>query len=210
MKAAVIKALVTLMGLAGSSCRHTETSSVPMAQADEAIRVDSEILETQKVGWTALSDYVAMNIPFAPIVAVKKQVESRAGVVLQSRGEAHITVVTPPELSVLRTRLSLQKINGLVDKMAIQRIPIRLQCLGRAQLKEGNRQLATYFLVVQAPGLGQIREKLRQQFVAAGGDKQAFAVEKYYPHITVGFTDRDLYEVDGVMKDSKSCLYKVE
>jgi len=210
MKALKIRACAVLLGVAVSSCRHTGTNSSPQPEAQAAIQSDPEVLATQKFGWTAKSNYVGMTVPYAPIAAVKKEVEAREGVLLNSRGEAHITIVTPPEMTVLRTRLSLEQINGFIAKLSIQSIPIHVQCLGRSQLKQGDRRLATYYLVVQAPGLFQVREKLRQQFVAAGGEKQAFAVELYYPHITVGFTERDLHESDGITKDSRSCLYKVE
>lgn len=210
MKAGVYKVLLLITGLAWGGCRHTETASTPQAQSEAVLHVNPEVLATQKLDWTAKSQYVDMKVPYEPIAQLKKEVEAREGVVLQSRGEAHITVITPPEMTVLRTRLSLEQINGTIEKSRIQSIPIQLQCLGRGLLKQGDRKLATYFIVVQAPGLLQLRERLRQQFIAAGGEKQAFSVERFRPHITVGFTDRDLHSEDGVIKDSRSCIYKVE
>lgn len=210
MKALRIRAYVILLGLMGSSCLHTGTSSTPQEEAYAAIHVDPEVLATQQLGWTAKSHYVGMTVPYAPIAAVKKAVEAREDILLNSRGEAHITVITPPEMAVLRTRMSLEQINGFMAKLSLQAIAIQIQCLGRSQLQKGDRHLASYYLVVEAPGLFHVREKLSQQFVAAGGEKQAFAAELYYPHITVGFTERDLHEADGVTKDSRSCLYKIE
>lgn len=210
MKAGMIRALMLFLSLVMGSCRHTETSSAPSSQASSILRIDPEVLATHKLDWTAKSNYVEMKVPYEPIAQVKKAVESREGVTLQSRGEAHITLVTPPEMTVLRTRLSLEQINGFIEKSNIQKIPYQLNCLGRGQIKLGDRRLETYYVVVQAPGLLKVREKLRQQFMAAGGDKQAFVVESFRPHITVGYTDRDLHAEDGVIKDSRSCLYKVE
>ncbi|WP_141735817.1 2'-5' RNA ligase family protein [Oligoflexus tunisiensis] len=210
MKPFAIKASLLLLNLVLISCQHTETLSPTPPRADATIRVDPQVHETHKLRWTPLSLYVGMNVPYAPIAAVKKEVEKREGVLLQSRGEAHITVISPSELSALRSRLSLEQINGTMAKLSLQSIPFQLHCLGKSQLKEGERRLAAYYLLVQAPGLLQVREKLRQQFAAAGGDKQAFVVEDYQPHITVGFTERDLNPEDGVSKDGKSCVYKVE
>jgi 2'-5' RNA ligase len=210
MKAAIFKGFLLILSLGWGGCRHTGTASNPQSQSEAVVHVNPEALATQKLDWTAKSQYVAMKVPYEPIAQLKTEIEAREGVVLQSRGEAHVTVITPPEMTVLRTSLSLEQINGTIEKSRIQSIPIQLQCLGRGQLKQGDRRLVTYFLVVQAPGLMQVREKLRQQFIAAGGEKQAFSVERYRPHITVGFTDRDLHFEDGVIKDSRSCLYKVE
>lgn len=41
--------------------------------------------------------YLAMNLPFEPIEALRKELERRESVSLAHRGEAHITVITPPE-----------------------------------------------------------------------------------------------------------------
>ena len=210
MKGAKFKGFMLVFSFVWGGCRHMETASSPQPQAEVAIRVVPEALATQKLDWTAKSQYVDMKVPYEPIAQLKKEIEAREGVTLQSRGEAHITVITPPEMSVLRTRLSLEQINGIIEKSRIQSIPFQLQCLGRGQLKQGDRRLATYYLLVQAPGLLQVREKLRQQFIAAGGERQAFSVERFRPHITVGFTERDLHSEDGVIKDSRSCIYRVE
>lgn len=210
MKAGVGKGLVIIFSFLLGSCRHTGTNSTASASRDAVIRVSPEALATHKLNWTAKSQHVELKVPYEPIAQVKKEVEARDGVILQSRGEAHITVITPPEMTTLRTRLSLEQINGTIEKSNIQAIPFQLNCLGRLQVKQGDRRLATYFLLIQAPGLLQVREKLRRQFIAAGGDKQAFVVERFRPHITVGFTERDLHLEDGVSKDSRSCVYKVE
>lgn len=210
MKAANIKGFTLIISLVWGGCRHTETASPPPSQGEAVIHVAPEVLATHKLDWTAKSQYVDVKVPYEPIAQLKKEIEAREGVTLQSRGEAHITVITPPEMSVLRTRLSLEQINGTIEKSRVQSIPIQLQCLGRGQLKQGDRRLATYYLLVQAPGLLQVREKLRQLFSAAGGERQAFSVERFRPHITVGFTERDLHSEDGVIKDSRSCIYRVE
>lgn len=202
--------LLLSMLIMTSGCLHTETSSQGFAEPERVLSIDPQILNTASVPWNALSDYVAMNIPFAPVAALKQTIESREKVDLKSRGEAHITVVTPQELVVLRSRLSLEQINGLIDKAALQKKPIQLQCLGRGRFTQGHGQLLTYFIVVDAPGLLQVREKLRQIFVAAGGEKEVFAAELFYPHITVGYTDRDLHFSDGVVKDKKSCIYALK
>jgi hypothetical protein len=210
MNAALLKALVLSCTLVHGGCRLTGTKSEPSQAIDEPIPVDPEVLAAHKLDWTAKINYVGMKVPYEPIAELKKKVEARQGVTLQSRGEAHITVVTPPEMNVLRTRLSLEQINSLIARSNIQATKIQVDCLGRGQLKQGNKTLATYFLLVKAPGLFQIREKLRQQFVTAGGDPQAFVVDRLRPHVTVGFTERDLHAEDGVIKDSRSCLYRLE
>ena len=52
------------------------------------------------------SNYLAMNLPFAPMVNLFQQVEAAEKLTLKNRGEAHITVVTPVEYwNILKPRL---------------------------------------------------------------------------------------------------------
>ncbi|OGT48298.1 MAG: hypothetical protein A3E82_05775 [Gammaproteobacteria bacterium RIFCSPHIGHO2_12_FULL_38_11] len=46
-----------------------------------------------------------------------------------------------------------------------------------------------------------IRRQIYQEYLANGGTRQAWDPDHYYPHITVGYSLRDLHESDGVIKD---------
>src|SRR6478752_3070797 len=102
MKSAFARALIVSLLLIDSACRHTETTSLAQDEAKAVIRIDPAVYATSQLDWSALSDYVAMKIPYEPIATIKKQIEELEGVTLKSRGEAHITVVNPKELTVLR------------------------------------------------------------------------------------------------------------
>jgi hypothetical protein len=51
---------------------------------------------------------------------------------------------------------------------------------------------------------------LQNQFENSGGRPGDFDADKFYSHITVGFTDRDLHEADGVIKNMDSCVAPVK
>lgn len=129
--------------------------------------------------------YVAVPLELAPLTPLLAKAESLAGRPLVSRGEAHLTVVTPPEMKRLKPRARQR----LLADLRRQTLALRPVCLGVG--KSGD--LATYFLVVDAPAI----KKLRQR---------AGLWDHYYPHVTLGFTERDLHEADGVRKDRRSCL----
>jgi 2'-5' RNA ligase len=190
-----------------ASCRHTEPSQELSAESSRALPLSEDILASSQENWKALSDYVAVNIPFQPVVELKRQLEITEGIELKGRSEAHITVITPQEMTVLRSRLSLEQINRQAERAELQNLSFDVQCLGRGELKQGQKMQATYFLVVQSEGLLAFREQLRQLYGAAGGDKGDLSVKSFYPHITVGFTQRDLHFADGVIKDKQSCIY---
>jgi len=56
--------------------------------------------------------------------------------------------------------------------------------------------MVTYFIVVDAPFLKTWRK------TRWGLNEEKFP---YYPHITLGFTERDLHLQDGAVKDARSC-----
>lgn len=165
----------------------------------------------EHVGDKPMQSYLTQNIHFPPVDRLRGDLEGKLGVSLKNRGEAHITVVTPVEYDkVLAPRLSMRKINEIARQAGIQSIPFEPLCIGAGQLKIDGRDEQAYFIVVNAPKLVELRRTVQQAFVAAGGDGTTFVPENFFPHITLGFTKRDLHAEDGVIKDSRSCLYRLE
>jgi hypothetical protein len=65
-------------------------------------------------------------------------------------------------------------------------------------------------VVVNVPVLVRIRYVIHKEFMALRGRAQDFTPNHFYPHITLGFTKRDLYEQDGVKKNSDTCIYPLK
>jgi len=165
-------------------------------------------------GQGPLANYLSMEIPFLPISEVRLQLESILKSKLKNRGEAHITVITPPEyFQVLKEKISIQEINQLAIKSNLQSSRFEVLCLGAAspkfQIPSGIQPPVTYYVVVKSDDLLKFRVALQQLYVARGGNPASFDPFHYYPHITVGFTDRDLHESDGVIKDISTCKLKI-
>jgi 2'-5' RNA ligase len=151
----------------------------------------------------AASTHMAMTVPDAPVDAVRRQVEAATGLRLIDPGEAHVTVVTPPEFAVLGRLLTMAEIHALAADL--QETSFEVVCVGRGQ--NGERQ--TFFLVVRSAGLVSIRRDVAALFRERGGSPEAFDPDHYYPHVTLGFTHVDLHEADGVIKDGGSCVAPV-
>lgn len=147
--------------------------------------------------------YLSMNLPAGPVEKVLQQLQQNYNPLLKGRGEAHITVITPPEYhQVLRTKISIAEINQLARELHLQDQPFEVLGLGSARVG----QEEAFFLLVKAPGLLKIRKEIAALFSARGGHLQNFVPEHFYPHITVGFVNRDLHESDGVIKDPEHSL----
>ena len=130
---------------------------------------------------------------------------------INARTEAHITVVTPIEFHrVLRDKLTIQEIHQIATKLNIQQSKFKVVCLGKGESVVDSRAEQTYYLVVDAPNLLKIRKEIFRLFKSRGGNVSKFAPDLFYPHITIGYTNNDLYlESNGVIKGKNSCFREV-
>lgn len=155
--------------------------------------------------------YLAMNLPYPSYRSLVEQVEEIEGVALTTRGEAHITVVTPIEYDkILKKHLSIAEIHKIAEEAKIQETEFTQVCIGRGQKEIQGKLEKTYFVVVESPPLIELRARIEKAYVKNGGRPQEFIPEKFLPHVTLGFTSRDLHYEDGIVKDKTSCLYPLE
>lgn len=125
---------------------------------------------------------------------------------LKTRGEAHITVLTPVEYhQILSDKLSIQEIYQLANELNIQKASFEVLCLGQGRKEIKGKTESTFYLVIKSKDLLDLRKKILDLYLNKGGEK-SFEPTKYYPHITIGFTLRDLHESDGVIKNTNSCV----
>lgn len=151
-------------------------------------------------------NWLGMNIEYRPIEQIRKQIEQISGATLLNRNEAHITVVTPVEYDAMKEKLSITAINKIAEKMEIQKSHWKPICVGSfTDPKIKNNK--TYFIVVESNSLLEIRREIYQQYLAAGGSAGSFIPHHYYPHITIGYVEKDIYESDGAIKDTQTCFF---
>lgn len=162
--------------------------------------------------WSAEKErsYLSLDLAYPEIEKIRKEVESQLGYSLKNRGEAHVTVITPPEFAKLKKHLSMKEIEFLAQEMGLQKTAYQFLCVGKGSLNEGNKNENTFYIVIQSERLFQIREAIHQLYVKKGGKAEDFNAELYYPHITLGYTKRDLHLEEGVKKDASSCIYGLQ
>lgn len=156
--------------------------------------------------------YLAMNVRFPPMSDLFRQLLNKERKQLTNRGEAHITVITPVEyFDQLKSHITMEEIELLARRKRLQWSKLEIICLGKgvAEVGEPKKLEETYYLVVQSENIRELRHLIHSQFVKNGGDPAAFDPDHYFPHITLGFTSRDLHEDDGVQKDDNTCISRV-
>lgn len=197
--------LILIFILACQSPKSTSTQLAAQAPTSYSLNASVYNTEAQENPNTLGRAYVSLAVPFTAIQELKAQLVDGTGLTLRDRGEAHITVLTPPELATLRKRLSADAVFRAVGADSIQEEKFDVVCVGEG--KKANRRV--YFAVVKAAGLVERRQRLAAAFKDAGGAPGAFEAEFFHPHITIGFTHSDLFQEDGVIKDEHSCVAPV-
>ncbi|WII71079.1 hypothetical protein QJS83_11460 [Bdellovibrio sp. 22V] len=153
--------------------------------------------------------YLSLDLPFTAFEKLRADVEKTQHVSLQHRGEAHITVITPPEYKKIQKKISMKEIHALAEQMGLNNSPYKLLCVGKGAIKDRGEDISTYFVVVESDRLFQIRKAVHMLYTSKGGNAADFNAEQFYPHVTLGFTKRDLHFEDGVTKDASSCIYSL-
>jgi 2'-5' RNA ligase len=151
------------------------------------------------------TSYLMLNLNYEPFKEYFEKADQYTYSPLKTRGEAHITVITPPEFQDDLTKfVSIKEIDEIAEKMNIQKSNFKPLCMGKGSFVENEKYLESYFIVVESEDLLNIRKEIAKLYKSRGGLK--FDPLHFNPHITLGFTDRDLYEGDGVIKNITSCL----
>jgi 2'-5' RNA ligase len=149
--------------------------------------------------------YLAFNLKGDAIKEYFEKIDHFSYRTLKNRGESHITVITPPEFQDdLSKFISIQEINEIAEKNNIQQSTYKPLCIGKGMATDKEKFLETYYIVVESENLFKIRKEIAKLYNSKGGKK--FDPMNYYPHITLGFTDRDLFESDGLIKNNKTCM----
>lgn len=183
---------------------------ISLAQA-VTYNLSYDVFQNENVSYLVYDNYLTMNINYDPIKKLMVQLNDHRKIPLKDRGESHITVITPVEYdNVLKGKVSINEINAIAAREKIQKTAFEIVCIGKGSVKLQDKEESTFYIVARSPGLLKIRKEVQQLFIKKGGAKEAFNPDNYYPHITLGFTKRDLHENDGIIKDKKSCIADVK
>lgn len=166
-----------------------------------------------KVGTLPFSNYLQMTLDFKYFKPVFKQLNSTRGVPsLISRGEAHVTVISPPEYdNVLSKFVDISEINFIAESFHIQNSRFKISCLGRdAKFADGQAQEVYNLVLRDTHRFVEIRKAVFNLFKSRGGEGSLFQPEAFWGHITLGFLHRDLFIEDGIFKGENSCWGKVK
>ncbi|KAL2915382.1 hypothetical protein HK105_204998 [Polyrhizophydium stewartii] len=161
--------------------------------------------------------YVQLTVDFGSVLPIFQQLNATYGP-LTSRGEAHITVITPPEfLFAIKNALTIEEVEAIVLKHNLQSTPFRPVCVARqsqvvtaATSPAVGKRTFVYNILVDSPGLYAIRREVQKAYIAKGGDPSNFDyIAGFYPHITLGFETNDWFPEDHAYKTYATCFANI-
>lgn len=144
--------------------------------------------------------YISLDIDFSLIRPVYKQLNKVTVEKLKSRGESHITLLTPPEFQhfFASSGISMTVLKEFViERFSANTLEFDVKAIGSGHIESQS----TYFLIVVSQDLKNLRLSLADLLV--GEKREAFLETGFYPHITLGFNKTDLHISQGIRKDSE-------
>ena len=193
---------------------YIKTDSNSLADNSPQFAIDRTVWDNGDIefiphhGTGVFSNYVTMEVNFPPIKNLFDKVNDYKEQKLKNRGEAHITVITPPEYNqVLSKVLNMDQIDQVAKNLDIQKARFQIECVGLAKADISGNTEEAYYVVVKSESLLEIRKAIFKLYVEKGGEPSHFDPNNWYPHITLGFTKSDLHEgPHKVKKGPNSCF----
>jgi hypothetical protein len=217
MNARVLAALAVI----AAGCGAGTSASGPMGPTNQdlatykadlqgaAFDLDGAGLSGKTVAFVSNPGYLVMNLPLAPYKALYEGIEAKIGAHLKNRGEAHITTILPPEYDALKGCVSQAEMDQAAQDTKIEEADVTPVCVGMGTA-DAPHPMATFFVVVKSQKLLDVRHAVDAVCKKhMPGGVPAFQPDHFFPHVTLGFTDRDLFEQDGVVKDMRACVADV-
>lgn len=154
-----------------------------------------------------LKNYVSLDLEYGRYKALLNELDKKVGT-LKNRGEAHVTLITPPEFKALVAGGSItpEQIHEAYKLAALKPQDFKEICVGQSSKKIQAKKMSTYYVVIKSAAFLKFR---RDVAALSKVSEKDFNPNLFFPHITLGFTERDLHYEDGVKKDAKTCLKEI-
>jgi 2'-5' RNA ligase len=163
-----------------------------------------------------MSTALAMNIHYEPVKDLRKPIEECIGRPLNfltswnKDGEAHVTTITPVEFDkYLKGNITPEEMEVIARNLKIEESDIEIKGIGSGCVKIEGKEEETFFVIIDSNNLRNIRKTCYELYcerVKAKNQEPEWNYKEFFPHITIGYTKRDLHIQDGVIKDVEHSL----
>jgi len=154
------------------------------SHADRSLSIPSQILSSSARTYApsgSQPSYFSVDLPYSPVESLRNQLESvlrtegLRSEPLRHRGEAHITILVPDEMSRVLQALPYSQIIEIANRHQILTSPFQITCLGRGKQTRRQTRLHTYYLVVEFPQLRAFRSEVAERVASRNPQLYSFA-----------------------------------
>jgi 2'-5' RNA ligase len=196
-----------------------DAANAQMTNSPKVVTISSKMTQNKGMPFFERSGALALNVEYQDVKNLRADISKTLNFSLKffdkwdPQGEGHVTVITPPEFTkqLAPYLVSEEDINRIADDFDIQSSTLKLLGIGSGKKNFNGVQGETFFVIVESARLLKIREAIYQVYLRNGGPvtgANAFNPQRFYPHITIGYTNEDIHENDGLLKDVKHSLDK--
>lgn len=183
-------------------------SHLSLALAGEVF-INPSIQDTAQMPFEERANGLALNVEYDEVLKLREEISHELNLTLrffdgyEKNGEAHVTVITPPEFNLLKKFISQNELNKLAKKLNIQSSDLQILGIGSGKKIFDSEIGETFFLIVKSRLLLDLRVAIQKLYVAKGGSPVSFDPFHFYPHVTIGFTHKDIHEPE-IYKDLRT------
>ncbi|KAJ9530140.1 hypothetical protein QJQ45_023423 [Haematococcus lacustris] len=210
----MIAAAVTFLALLAGPAAAFLQPTAPLFRVDKQALDGSKVAFTPRVFGNATNKYagswLGFQLSWALYEPIFAQLNSTAGVApLVNRGDVYITTISTAEYAVLSSlsSITIQDINAIAMASDIQASSFVPHCVARFR-----KSLVTpavvdeaYNVPASSADLVAIRQRVSDLYQMLGGEPGMFNPTSFLPHITLGFSRRNMGDADGVFKGENAC-----
>ncbi|KAL6762462.1 hypothetical protein V8C86DRAFT_2518281 [Haematococcus lacustris] len=210
----MIAAAVTFLALLAGPAAAFLQPTAPLFRVDKQALDGSKVAFTPRVFGNATNKYagswLGFQLSWALYEPIFAQLNSTAGVApLVNRADVYITTISTAEYAVLSSlsSITIQDINAIAMASDIQASSFVPHCVARFR-----KSLVTpavvdeaYNVPASSADLVAIRQRVSDLYQMLGGEPGMFNPTSFLPHITLGFSRRNMGDADGVFKGENAC-----
>ncbi|KAI9027657.1 hypothetical protein CLU79DRAFT_740159 [Phycomyces nitens] len=188
--------LCTMTCTASSIFTHKYKSPLGIPLEGPPIYISKKIHDTKSIEFVEHSSsppWLGLELDYKYIKPIVDAINSTETPLL-TRGESHITIVTPPEYNTLAAAgVTIEEINALARESHIQRSKFDIVCLGKVELVQDGKDYIVYQIIVESPALVKLREKIFTLYYSKGGNTALFdprvshSTCRLYTHVLIPF-----------------------
>jgi hypothetical protein len=180
------------MSLAATSLSGCQTQSIGNGNDEwkkaPPLKMAAKSFDPKSDGFVSHGNYLAVQPPGSPFREVVSELEKRVSGKLQSDSSAQVTVISPAEYEILKTKINMKEIEDIALWLEIQSADLKPVCVGQGLEKVDGLNEQSYFVVLKSDTLTRIRREISSLFIERGGDIDVFMPDQYQPSLPLGFT----------------------